>query len=111
MAGELEKEFPKSPTAADETHFTYRSTMGLSRPSCLSNDATVSGVADWPNIAVAKLPGKSDTEPKMTIDTRNREKNPSAIRWMITEKIRPEAADLLLSSAGAGEARDRQMPS
>ena len=55
-----EKELPKSPWKTFPNQSKYLVTGGLSKPNSALRAFTEDFVADWPNISVAKSPGKKE---------------------------------------------------
>src|SRR6185437_15236808 len=74
-------EYPKSPRTTPLIQSKYRTASGRSRPMSLRSAATVSGVAAWPSIDLAKSPGSISMASEMMIETTNSVTTPNPRRF------------------------------
>src|SRR5262245_17055818 len=88
-------EYPKSPCSTPPIQARYRVVSGRSRPMSLRNAATVSGVAAWPSIDLAKSPGSISMASEMMIETTNRVTTPKPRRCNTVATIAFKASHLL----------------
>ena len=72
---------PGWPPRIPEIHEPYWTSTDRLRWSCRSRACTADGVAEWPRMAMAALPGRTWVAAKITTETTHNVTTPSATRW------------------------------